>query len=161
MKFKKIELGRQTNFLVAILLLHFLFFGYLANAYAKDIGVGVMFLYQVFFSPRSFLSIILLFGIIFLMAFREKFFEHGIRNSIWLIPVIVGMSWIWYWFVSMNIATINILDIFGIIGMWFISFQSYITILVLLIVNLTASLLASIARVKYNRFKERVRKIEI
>ncbi len=161
MKFKKIELGRQTNFLLAVLLLHFIFFGYLANVYRKDIGEGVMFLYQVLFHPQSFLSTILLFAIIFLMAFREKFFEHGIRNSIWLIPVIVGMSWIWYWFISMNIATVNIFDIFIIIGMWFISIESYITILVLLVINLTASILASIARVKYNRFLERVKKIEV
>jgi hypothetical protein len=161
MKFKKIEIGRQTNFILAVLLLHFIFFGYLANVYAKDIGEGVMFLYQVLFNPRSFLSLIILFAIIFLMAFRENFFEYGIRNSIWLIPVIVGMSWIWYWFIIMNIATVNILDIFSIIGMWFISIESYITILVLLAINLTASISASIARVKYNRFLERTKKIEV
>lgn len=161
MKFKKIELGRQTNFLLAVLLLHFIFFGYLANVYTKDIGEGVMFLHQVLFHPQSFLSTILLFAIIFFMAFREKFFEHGIRNSIWIIPAIVGMSWIWYWFVSMNIATVNIFDIFSIIGMWFISIESYITILVLLVINLTASILASIARVKYNTFVERTKKIEV
>lgn len=161
MKFKKIELSRQTNFLLAILLLHFVFFGYLANVYSKDIGEGVMFLYQVLFIPRSFLSLIILFAIIFFMAFRETFFEYGIRNSIWLIPIMVGMSWIWYWFISMNIATVNILDLFGIIGMWFISIESYITILVLLIVNLTASILASIARIKYYRYIDRIKKIEI
>jgi len=161
MKFKKIELARQTNFLLAVLMLHFLFFGYLANVYSKDIGEGVMFLYQVLFIPRSFLSLIILFAIIFFMAFREKFFEYGIRNSIWLIPIMVGMSWIWYWFISMNITTVNILDIFGIIGMWFISIESYITILVLLVINLTASILASIARIKYYRYIERIKKIEV
>ena len=161
MKFKKIELNRQTNFLLAVLMLHFLFFGYLANVYSKDIGEGVMFLYQVLFIPRSFLSLIILFAIIFFMAFREKFFEYGIRNSIWLIPVMVGMSWIWYWFISMEITTVNILDIFGIIGTWFISIESYITILVLLVINLTASILASIARIKYYRYIERIKKIEV
>jgi len=100
MKFKKIELGRQTNFILALLFIHFIFFGYLCNVYFKDIGENVMFLYKVMFSPQSFLSTILLFGIVFYMAFRERFFEYGIRNSLWLIPFIMGMSWIWYWFVS-------------------------------------------------------------
>lgn len=161
MKFKKIEIGRQTNFLLAILLLHFIFFGYLANVYTKDIGEGVMFLYQVLFNPRSFLSLIILFAIIFFMAFREKFFEYGIRNSIWLIPIMVGMSWIWYWFISMDITTVNILDIFGIIGTWFISIESYITVLVLLVINLTASISAAVARIKYDKILERTKKIEV
>lgn len=161
MKFKKIELGRQTNFILASLLLHFIFFGYLANVYTKDIGVGVLFLYQVMFNFQSFFSLIILFAIVFFMAFREKFFEYSLRNSIWLIPVIVIMSWVWYWFISMDITTVNVFDIFSIIGMWFLSIESYITILVLLVINLTASISASVARIKYDRFLERTKKIEV
>ena len=161
MKFKKIELGRQTNFILALLFIHFIFFGYLSNVYFKDIGENVMFLYNVMFHPESFLSTIILFGIVFYMAFRERFFEYGIKNSIWLIPFIMGMSWIWYWFVTLQIAEANILDIFPIIGGYFLRIEAYITILSLLGVNLLASILASIARVQYNRFLDRIKKIEV
>ena len=99
MKFK-IEFSRQGNFILALLLLHFVFFGYLSNVYEKTIGEGVLFLYQVIFNPISILSGIILFGIVFLMVLRENFYEYGIRNSIWLIPFIIVMSWIWYWFIN-------------------------------------------------------------
>lgn len=161
MKFKKIELGRQTNFILALLFIHFLFFGFLSNVYFKDIGENVMFLYKVMFSPQSYLSTIILFGIVFYMAFRERFFEYGIRNSLWLIPFIMGMSWIWYWFVSMQIDTVNIFDIFIIIGSYFLRIEAYITILTLIGVNLLASVLASIARVQYNTYLDRIKKIEV
>ena len=171
MKFKKIELGRQTNFLLAIMLLHFIFFGYLANVYTKDIGMGVLFLYQVMFNPRSFFSLIILFAIVFFMAFREHFFEYGIRNSVWLIPVIMGMSWIWYWFITVSTVAVNIFgneifiyditSIFPIIGMYFLRLESYLTLLLILVINLTASISAAVAREKYNDYLSRTKKIEV
>ncbi len=153
MKIKKIEFARQTNFLLALLLIHFLFFGYLSNVYAKTIGDGVLFLYQVLFSPQSYLSLIILVLIVFLMAFRENFFEYGIRNSIWLVPFIIVQSWIWYWFI------IEDFDI-GIIGAYFLRIESYITILTLLGVNVITATLASIAKEKYKALTKRYKKIE-
>ncbi len=154
MKFKKIEFARQTNFILALLLIHFVFFGYLSNVYAKNIGEGVLFLYQVMFHPRSFFASIILALIVFLMVFREKFFEYGIRNSIWLIPFIIVQSWIWYWFVSANF------DISVIWG-YFTRIESYITILVLLWMNILAAILAAVARERYDIFMKRVKKIEV
>lgn len=153
MKIKKIEFARQTNFLLALLLIHFLFFGYLSNVYQKTIGDGVLFLYQVLFSPQSYLSLIILVLIVFLMAFRENFFEYGIRNSIWLVPFIIVQSWIWYWFI------IEDFDI-GIIGAYFLRIESYITILTLLGVNVITATLASIAKEKYKALTKRYKKIE-
>ena len=153
MKLKKIEFARQTNFLLALLLIHFVFFGYLSNVYAKTIGDGVLFLHEVLFHPQSYLSSIILVLIVFLMAFREHFFEYGIRNSIWLIPFIIIQSWIWYWFI------IGYFDI-GVIGTYFLRIESYITILTLLGLNVTTAILASIAKEKYNAFIERYKKIE-
>ena len=89
MKFKKIEIGRQSNFILAILLLHFIFFGYLSNVYKKAIGDGILFLYKVMFDPASYISVIILVVIVFIMVFRETFYEYGIRNSIWLVPFII------------------------------------------------------------------------
>ena len=153
MKFKKIEFARQTNFILALLLTHFLFFGYLSNVYQKNIGDGVLFLYKVLFNPQSFLSSIILVLIVFIMVFREHFFEYGIRNSIWLIPFIIIQSWIWYWFI------IEDFDI-GMIGAYFLRIESYITILTLLGINIGTAVVASIAREKYNAFIKRSKRIE-
>ena len=153
MKFKKIDFARQTNFILALLLIHFAFFGYLSNVYQKTIGDGVLFLYQVLFHPESYLSVIILVLIVFVMVFREHFFEYGIRNSIWLIPFIIVQSWIWYWFI------IEDFDI-GIIGAYFLRIESYITILTLLGLNIGTAIVASIAREKYNAFLKRYKKIE-
>ena len=162
MKLKKIEFARQTNFLLALLLIHFVFFGYLSNVYQKNIGEGVLFLHQVMFHPQSFFASIILAGIVFLMAFREKFFEYGIRNSIWLVPFIMVQSWIWYWFVNFDVnlmwyENFNI----TVIGAYFLRIESYITILTLLGINISAAILAAIAREKYNAFIMRIKKIEV
>ena len=153
MKFKKIEFARQTNFILALLLTHFLFFGYLSNVYQKNIGDGVLFLYKVLFNPQSFLSSIILVLIVFIMVFREHFFEYGIRNSIWLIPFIIIQSWIWYWFI------IEDFDI-GMIGAYFLRVETYITILTLLGINIGTAIVASIARERYNAFIKRTKRIE-
>ena len=153
MKFKKIDFARQTNFILALLLIHFAFFGYLSNVYQKTIGDGVLFLYQVLFHPESYLSVIILVLIVFVMVFREHFFEYGIRNSIWLIPFIIIQSWVWYWFI------IEDFDI-GVIGAYFLRIESYITILTLLGLNISTAIVASIAREKYNAFLKRYKKIE-
>ena len=152
MKFR-IDFGRQGNFILALLLLHFVFFGYICNIYEKAIGEKVLFLYQTFIDPIAILSGILLFGIVFIMVLRENFFEYGIRNSIWLIPFIIVMSWIWYWF-------INGFDIF-MIGFYFTRFETYVNILVLLGINLLSALLAAITKESYARFIKRSKEIEI
>ena len=153
MKFKKIEFARQTNFILAILLIHFVFFGYLSNLYEKSIGEGILFLYQVLFDPRSYFASIILAAIVFLMVFRENFFEYGIRNSIWLVPFIMVQSWIWYWFIIENF------DISLIWG-YFTRIESYITILTLLGINISVAILAAIVRQKHIAYKMRVKKIE-
>ena len=86
----KIELSRQGKFILGILLIHFVFFGYIANLYKRTVGERLLFLYQIIFKPVSILSAVILFVIVFFMVFREKFFEYGIRNSIWLTPIIIG-----------------------------------------------------------------------
>lgn len=162
MKFKKIEFARQTSFIIALLLIHFVFFGYLANVYPKAIsdaenlilGEQILFLYQVLFNPQSFLSLIILVAIVFFTAFREKFFEYGIRNSIWLVPAIIIQSWIWYWFI------IESFDI-TLIGTYFLRIESYITILTLLGINVSVAILAAIAREKFNLIRRRIKVVEV
>ncbi|MFW9969848.1 MAG: hypothetical protein ACFFDF_06580 [Candidatus Odinarchaeota archaeon] len=164
MKFSKIDLGRQTNFIIALLLIHFIFFGYISNVFFKNLGINILYLHRVLFHPYSFLSFIILFGIVFLMVFRENFFEYGIRNSIWLVVFIIIESWFWYFFVFYNLQT-NIFILLGntfiAIGQFFISIEGYITLITLFATNLLAAILASIAKEKYNlRIKKGI-KIEV
>jgi len=147
MKFK-IELSRQGNFIFAVLLIHFAFFGYICSYFEERIGVQLLYLYQVLFFRKTFLSFIILFAIVFFMTYREHFFEYGIRNSIWLTPIIIIESWIWYWFVKG-------FDL-GIIGQFFTNYQGYLTIFSILGTNIFSAILASIIKQKY----ESTRKIK-
>jgi hypothetical protein len=154
MEFKKIDIGRQGNLILALLLIHFVFFGYLSEVYRKTIGMNILFLYNVIFNPRSFLSFIILFIIIFILTFRENFFEYGIRNSIWTIPFIMVESWVWYWFIFEEF------DI-TIIGIYFIRIESYITIISLFMIILLASFLGAMAKEQYKRYLYKTKVIVI
>lgn len=155
MKFSKIELGRQGNFILGLFLVYFLFFGYICNAFPKidtESGEAVMqireeliFLYQIFFNPQSFWAFIILFLIMFFIALREKFFEYAIRNSIWYVPAIMIMSWIWYWILFGFDTTVFYI--------YFIRIEGYLTILTLLVTNLLAAILASIINEKRKELK--------
>jgi len=146
----KIDLGRQANFILACLLIHFLFFGYLCMVYEKSIGENILFLYKVIFNFTSFFSAIILFSIVFFMVFREDFYEFGIKNSIWLVLLIVIESWIWYFF----IVYFNLL----IIPLYFIRYESYLTILTLMGINLLAAILAGFTKEQIKESKRKLRK---
>ena len=153
MKFSRIKMGRQGNFILGLLLIFFVFFGYISNQFPRDdstnllpIGQELIFLYQILFDPGSFLSLIILFGIMFIVALRESFFEFAIRNSIWYIPAILMMSWFWYWFLFGFDATVFYI--------YFIRIEGYITILALLSINLLATISASVLNEKRKELKE-------
>jgi len=166
----EIEIGRQGNFIFALLLIHFAFYGFLSNIFIKEVGENgiaylrilagtnaisadsILFLYKIFFHPVSFISIFILFGIVFLMTFRENFFEYGIRNSIWLTPFIIIESWIWYWFIAGFDITL--------LGWYFIRIESYLTILLILGIVLCAAITSAIAKLKYQRYLRKARAIE-
>jgi hypothetical protein len=167
MKFSKIEVSRQANFILALLLIHFLFFGALSNIYKKTIGDRLIFLHQVMFDPQSFISFILLFIIVFIIVFREHFFEYGIRNSIWLVPFIIVESWIWYWYINWHITEgdfysyMSDISNLEFIGTFFIRLEGYITILSLLGTVLLSAFLAAVIKEKYKRIKEKVMEVEV
>lgn len=148
----KIELSRQGNFILAILLIHFVFFGYICNVHEKAIGEKLIFLYQVLFDPRTIISLIILFAVVFIMVVREKFFEYGIRNSIWLTLVIIIESWIWMWFIGGRIY-------FTFIGEFFTHYEGYLTLFSILCVNLLAAILGAIVKGQYEKYIQKIKKI--
>lgn len=160
MKKIKIEFARQGNFIVAILLIHFIFFGYIANVYTKitdpistlsSIEIDIIFLNKILFSPASYLSTLILIAIVFILAFRETFFEYGLRNSIMLVPIIIGMSWLWSWIINGFNLTI--------IPLFFITLDGYLTIISLFGINLSTAILATILKQKYEEYKTSVAEI--
>ena len=56
------------------------------------------------------------------------------------------MSFIWYWFV------VESFDL-SIIGKFFSTYEGYLTILILIGINMSTAILASLARQKYDKFK--------
>jgi len=120
------------------------------NSFLAFIITQITFIFY-FFGPKPLL---IYFTIIFIMVFRERFFEYGIRNSIWIIPFIVGISWMFYFFMTPPS------NLFVIIGMYFIRFESYITIFTLLVINLTTAILASVAKEKYLQYYEKLKKFK-
>lgn len=165
MKKIKIELARQGNFIVAILLIHFIFFGYIANVieiYQRDLSyiyeesksfVDIIFLNKILFSPASYLSTLILIAIVFFLAFRETFFEYGLRNSIMLVPIIIGMSWLWSWIIN----GFNLM----IIPLFFITLDGYLTIISLFGINFATAILASILKQKYKEYKTKIKETVI
>jgi len=151
MKKIKIEFARQGNFIVAILLIYFVFFGYIANVYGKDKGSELIFLNKILFSPASYLSTLILIAIVFFLAFREAFFEYGLRNSIMLVPIIIGMAWFWSWLTN----GFNLI----IIPLFFIRLDGYLTIISIFGINLATAILATILKQKYKEYKTRVSEI--
>ena len=78
------------------------------------------------------------------MGLREKFFEYGIRNSIWLVPIIVIESWIWYWII--DVYKVNFfVD-------YFLNINSYYTIVVLFIIVFLTAVAAAYFRQKYEEY---------
>jgi hypothetical protein len=143
---KEIRLSDQGNFILALLLIHFVFFGYICNVYGKSLGDRIIFLDLVLFNPASFFSSIILFLIIMFVAGRERFYEYGIRNSLWLIPFIILESLIWYWII--NGFSLSI------IGLSLINLHFYLTILSLILITFTAALAGTYLKIQYLKYQK-------
>jgi hypothetical protein len=94
------------------------------------------------------------------MAFREQFFEYGIKNSLWIIPVIIIESWIWYLFINGFQADLLLLT-GEMFALYFLSWQTYLTILVLVLINLISAILGSFAKQKYKDYLVKVKTVEL
>ncbi len=148
----KIDLSRQGNFILALLLIHFVFFGFICNIYLRTIEEELVFLYQILFNPSTIISLVILIAIIFLMVMKEHFYEYGIRNSIWLVPIIILLSWFWYWL-------LNGFDI-ALIGVYFTRIEGYLTIISLFGINFISAISAAIIKEKYKQYIAKIKEIE-
>ncbi len=121
---KKYEFGQMGNFIFSLLLIYFLFFGYICFIYDKEPGDNLLFVYNNFFnnyvfefhdeiidffsdntnltntvieiSYPSYYTLIILILIGTLQGYREDFLVYSIKYNLWMIPFILLFSWTWY-----------------------------------------------------------------
>ena len=120
------------------------------NSLESFIITQVLFFFY-FLGPKP---LVIYFTIMFILVFRERFFEYGIRNSIWILPFTIGMSWMWYFL--MNPGT----NLLVVIGTYFIRIEGYITIFTLLGINLLTAIFASTAKELYLEYSEKRKRIK-
>lgn len=164
---KKIDFIIAGKFILGLLLIHFLFFGYICNIFNKTPGDNLLFVYLSFFNSISWASILILFAIGVVQAFREDFLIYAIKNSIWTIPFIILMSWFWYminyfnipflynfwsidawgyWFSQLQLDFIGLINL---LGSYFTSINGYLNILVLGLVYISAGILGGYFKTLY------------
>ena len=78
-----------------------------------------------------FLPVILLFCVCFLITYKEEIYHYGIKHSLWFVPYIIGISFIWYWIIAEFSADPFIL--------LFTSWKGYVNIIILFIINLSGA----------------------
>ena len=143
--------ARSGNYILAMGLLYFLFFGFICNSGGsleqQDPGNKLLFVYTAFFNTDTLIlnslsipeiaswieliplwtSIFLFVGIGLLQSYREDFLVQAVKKNIMMIPFILGLSWIWFAF---NYE----LSIFTVLLDYFTSIHGYLNIAFLLVV---------------------------
>ena len=113
-----------------------------------EIGQNILFLHLALFSPTSIAALPILIAIIFILVFREDFYEYGIRTSLWFVLVIIIESWIWNWFVT----GFN----FALISTFFTQIEGYITILSLLGIVMSTAFAAAYLKEKHKQSRKKI-----
>ena len=117
-----INWAKSANFVLGMGLLYALFFGFICNSggslIQQDPGNKLLFVYTAFFntdlltlnslsipeiaqwiqSIPLWTSIFVVIGIGILQSYREDFLITAVKKNIWMVPFIIGLSWIWFAF---------------------------------------------------------------
>lgn len=139
----KLELKNQGGFITGFLLIFFLYFGAISNIIMfNELGFQIpknewtegfllIWSYQTYLRTY-FIPPLILFLVCFIITYREDNPHYGIKNSIWFIPLIVLVSFLWYWI------------IFGVFIdpflLQFASWQGYINLIILLAISLSGAI---------------------
>ena len=144
--FVKINWGRQGNAFLAFLIILLGYYGIIANlVMLTPYGTWISYLdmnktiliwpYTVYLDTY-FLPAILLYITCFFVTYREDIALYGFKLSIWLIPILVGEGFIFYWFMF-GVVIIKIINVSFILQ--FLRFEGYLNILQLLIFALSGA----------------------
>ncbi len=70
-KKKMVDKTKTGRFIISLLVVHFLFFGAIANIYGKEIDDKVLFVFKRFFSASSWYTLFILIVILVGISFSE------------------------------------------------------------------------------------------
>ena len=128
----KFDFGKQGSYILAILIIYFVFFGLICSYYGRDINQELIWLYSTIFEVYFGVPALLLFFISLILTYKEDVYHYGIKNSLWLSFFILLFSFFWYWILK-GFSWNPFILLFG-------SYQGYLTILVLTGLSLAGAL---------------------
>lgn len=128
----KFDFGKQGGYILAILIIYFVFFGLICSFYGRDINEELIWLYTTIFEVNFGTPALLLFFISLILTYKEDVYHYGIKNSIWLNFFIILFSFFWYWTLK-GFSLAPFILLFG-------SYQGYLTILILIAISLAGAL---------------------
>lgn len=173
---KKMDFAVVGKFLVFLLGLHFLYFGYISNAYEKIPGDNLLFLYQGLFdfshvpawsqTPTWYFGWLALFVCVVFMAFSEDFLMVAMKKAIWTVPIVIANSLVWYWwnyyfyymydYYGPLFGGTNKMKFFQPLVSYFGSYKGYLNILIMFIIISGFAIFGGFLKILYRkRFKQR------
>ncbi|MHA1883526.1 MAG: hypothetical protein ACXAAI_08270 [Promethearchaeota archaeon] len=147
--------GRQGKTILAFLLVFFVFFGVISEAYKRNIQEELIWIFMTFPKVDEFLfgellslpfyigiiPILILFFVCFIITYKEDIYLYGIKHSLWLVPFILGTSVFWYYYIHYwrpadDATWVPINPFLLLFGTW----QGWLNILILFAINLLGAL---------------------
>jgi len=166
-KREKREITKQGNFILSLLGIYFIFFGYIClvyNEFITEYGVisyEIIFLNRIFFSKETWAAAIIVFLIIAFMAFRENFHEYALRYTHYLIIFTFISSFIRHWIaVEFNLNLIPIfLGFTKVEGIgWY---EGYLSIVIVIILYYFSAFVGCALKKEYQKYLKKKREIQI
>lgn len=150
-----IDLGRQGKVIIGYIAVFFGYYGIICNiVMINDYGKWFSFvnldprvLFWTFFTylETFFLPVVFLFGITFVLTYKEKIPQYGIKHSIWLTPLLVAQGFLFY-FIMFGFSLEPFI-------LQFVSGYGYLNIFLLFIITLSGAILGM--RVKYYKLSKK------
>ena len=164
---EKMEITKQGNFILSLLGIYFIFFGYIClvyNEFISEAGIvsyEIIFLNRIFFSKKTWAAAIIVFIIITFMAFRENFHEYALRYTHYLIIFTFISSFFWHWMaVEFDLSLIPIF--LGIIKVEGIGrFEGYLSIIIVIILYYLSAFVGCALKKEYQKYLKKKREIQL
>ena len=103
------NITKQGNLILCLLIVYFLFYGYVCYIYDEEISYQIIFLHRILFNEESWAALPIISLALIIMAVREPFFEHAMRKTFFISIFTICLGFLWYWFArSLDLSLITI-----------------------------------------------------